>query len=114
MRDVRNSVPVGGDGGEAVEEDDNAKQGDRQEPGGVESDPGEIDANFLSEVPPGETKHMYRYIHVTIHVLPWVCCVILPCLFVFLDLACFFSAVKHNRKYPQLPFSDFHKQIERS
>ena len=59
MRDVRDSVPVGGDGREAIEEDDNAKQGDWQQPGGVESDPGEIDANFLSEVPPGETKHMY-------------------------------------------------------
>ena len=61
MRDVRDSVPGGGDGGEAIEEDHNANEGDWQQPGGIKPKPGEVDGHFLSKVPPGENTHVLVY-----------------------------------------------------
>ena len=49
---LRNSIPVCGNGGKAIKEDDNAKERDREEPGRVESNPSKIDANFFTKIPP--------------------------------------------------------------
>ena len=58
--DVRDTVPAERDGGEAIEEDDDAKQRDGEEPGGVEPNPREVDANLLSKVSP-ETQMNTRW-----------------------------------------------------
>ena len=47
---VRDGISAGGDGGEAIEEYDDPKEGNGEEPSGVESNPREVDRNLLPKV----------------------------------------------------------------
>jgi hypothetical protein len=47
---VRDGISAGGDGGEAIEEDDDPEEGNGEEPSGVESNPREVDRNLLPKV----------------------------------------------------------------
>lgn len=47
--DLRERV---GNPGEAIEEDDDSDEGDREKPAGVETKPCEVDANLLTKVAP--------------------------------------------------------------
>ena len=50
---LRNGVPVGGDGGHAIEEDDDPNQRGKQQPGGVVASPGKVQTDLLSKVASG-------------------------------------------------------------
>ena len=50
---LRNGVPVGGDGGHAIEEDDDPDQRGKQQPGGVVGSPGKVQTDLLSKVASG-------------------------------------------------------------
>ena len=54
---VRDGISAGGDGGEAIEEDDDPEEGDGEEPSGVESNPREVDPNLLTKVASGTDKN---------------------------------------------------------